>query len=83
MRMVLRLSETDGLLDAEVAAGSLTGTNPGVAGVLSARCASLIQRRTMLALRPLSSEIRETEAPGSRHLATTVFFKTVDTDFSV
>ena len=59
MRMVLRLSETDWLPGTEVAAGRLTGTNAGGAGVLSARCVSLIQRRTMLALRPLSSEIRE------------------------
>ncbi|MEQ8185065.1 MAG: hypothetical protein RIA11_14795 [Marinobacter salarius] len=49
----------------------LTGTNPGVfEGALFARRASLIQRRTMLVLKPLSREIRETDAPGSWHWAT-------------
>lgn len=71
MRMVLRLSETEWWLRAEVAAGRLTGTNSGVvAGALGTRRASLIQRRTMLALRPLHRAIRETDAPGSRHWAT-------------
>ena len=71
MRMVLRLSGSDWLPGTERTAAMLTGTNPGVfEGALFARRASLIQRRTMLVLKPLSREIRETDAPGSWHWAT-------------
>ncbi len=61
-----------GLLFAAVdGAGRLTGTNAGTdVSVLSLRRDSLIQRRTRLALRPLSRAMRETEAPGSRQVAT-------------
>jgi hypothetical protein len=42
----------------------------GIGSGVLARSASRIQRRTMLALRPLSSAIRETDTFGWRHCAT-------------
>ncbi len=62
-----------GLLFATVdGAGRLTGRNAGIdVSALSVRRDSLIQRRTRLAWRPLSSATRETEAPGSLQVATT------------
>lgn len=75
MRMVLRVSETDWLLIAVATVGTLTGTNAGVfETLLAARRASLTQRRTVLALRPLSEEIQETDAPVSWNFAAILAF---------